>query len=53
MIKDRRRHEAKKINLKPDQKKRGGPKKCKANNSGGQDWKSKFLKAIKTDQDLK
>ena len=39
--------------IKPDNRKRGKPQKRKANNSGGKDWKSKFRKAIKTDQGLK
>ena len=34
-------------------RRRGKPQKRKANNSGGNDWKSKFRKAIKTDQGLK
>ena len=43
----------KKLNFKPDRNKRGRPHKQKANNSGGRDWKSKFRKAIKTNQGLK
>ena len=43
----------KRKNFKTDDRRRGKPQKRKANNSGGNDWKSKFRKAIKTDQGLK
>ena len=43
----------KKLHFKPDRNKRRNPQKRKAINSGGRDWKSKFRKAIKTDQVLK
>ena len=43
----------KRKNFKQDNRKRDQPQKRKANNSGGNDLKSKFRKAIKTDQGLK
>ena len=43
----------KRKNFKTDDRRRGKLQKRKANNSGGNDWKSKFRKAIKTDQGLK
>ena len=43
----------KKLNFKPDRKKRGRPQKRKANDYGDRDWKSKFHNAIKIDQVLK
>lgn len=43
----------KKLNFKPDRKKRERYQKRKANDSGGRDWKSKLCKAIKIDQGLK
>lgn len=39
--------------FKTNNRERCTPQKRKANNSGGKDWKTKFRKAIKTDQGLK